>query len=214
MALILPRSVMIHVPKTGGTWCAEAIKRAKIPFEEPMIPGSSFVQSRHCTINAVVDRIGDRLTFGFIRHPMTWLRSQWKYNIDREAYKKWKKPYNHWTAKCWSLDYITIVKRIIAKNKAHIPTNEMFKRLGFVVNAAEKRWERGPHAVKFIGRTEFLSGDLIEVLARAGEKFDLHVVAQTPPMRVSKAKVNREPSRKLVKKIEQSNSQIMDLLNL
>jgi hypothetical protein len=212
MALILPRSVMIHIPKTGGTWCAKAIKNAGIKYEEPKLPGATLVQYRHCSIDAVADRIGDRLTFGFVRHPLSWIRSNWRYICDRGVYKKWKKPFKHWTAKCWSLDFLTFVKNVIHKFPG-TPSNAMFSRLGYIANPEKKIWEPGPNVVKFIGRTEHLSGDLIEALARAGETFDMIKVGATPRARVSKTEVNREATPKLVKLVEKHNPQLMELLS-
>jgi len=213
MALILPRSVMIHIPKTGGTWCAEAIKNAGVKYEEPRLPNTTLVQSRHCSINAVADRVGSRLTFGFIRHPLSWIRSNWRYICDRGVYKKWKDSSTHWTSRCWSLDFITFVKNVIAKSPG-APSQAMFSRLGFVANPEKHIWEKGPNVVKFIGRTEYLSGDLCEAMARANEQFDLRALGMTPKARVSKAKVNREATAKLRKQIEKSNPQLMDMLNL
>lgn len=212
MALILPHSVMIHIPKTGGSWCAVAIKQSGIKYVEPMLPGASLVQSRHCSINAVADRVKGRFTFAFVRHPLDWIRSNWRYICDRGVHKKWKKPFKHWTAKCWSLDFVTFVKNVLNHHPG-VPSSAMFKRIGYKVNEKEHRWEPGPNVVNFIGRTKYLSGDLIEALAQAGEKFDMIQLAKTKPVRASKTKVNREVSPKLRKQIEAANPQLMQLLS-
>jgi hypothetical protein len=208
MALILPHSVMIHIPKTGGSWCAEAIKKAGIKCEEPRLPGSSLVQSRHCSIRAVADRVGDKLTFAFIRHPFTWLRSQWCYINDRGAYKKWRPPLRHWTAQCWSTDFVTFVENVLTKHPA-APSNAMLKRIGYTVK--NKKLVPGPVAVKFIGKTESLREDLGRALTKAGEKFDPKVLRDLAPVRKSKTRPNRDAPRELEVLVESGNKYLMAL---
>ena len=88
MAVILPRSAMIHIPKTGGTWCRTAINAAGIPNFESGPPGMSKLNQAHGSLRVTRKSImmvdwrtnkttRRRLTFSFVRHPCTWLESTW-----------------------------------------------------------------------------------------------------------------------------------------
>jgi hypothetical protein len=88
MALILPRSAMIHIPKTGGTWCRAAISAANIPTFESGPPGVTKLNQAHGSLKQTYATImmvnwrknktqRRRLTFSFVRHPCTWLESTW-----------------------------------------------------------------------------------------------------------------------------------------
>jgi len=89
MAVIMPRSAMIHIPKTGGTWCRAAIVAAKLPHFESGPAGESKLNQAHASleqawptimmVNWIEDNIRarKRFTFSFVRHPCTWLESTW-----------------------------------------------------------------------------------------------------------------------------------------
>lgn len=89
MAVIMRRCAMIHIPKTGGTWCRAAITAAKIPNFESGPPGVSKLNQAHGGLKATRPTImmvnwrkknknlRRRLTFSFVRHPCTWLESTW-----------------------------------------------------------------------------------------------------------------------------------------
>lgn len=84
MALFLPESqtLFLHVPKTGGVWITETLPQIGIAVE----PVKPFVGKRspkpfrgrhilpgHCC------RVPWRQSFAFVRHPVSWLESFWRY---------------------------------------------------------------------------------------------------------------------------------------
>lgn len=66
MAIILPKSVFYHVPKTGGSWIAEGIWGAFKEYEVPDGYGHASPMEYDS---------GDKPSFCFVRHPFTWYRS-------------------------------------------------------------------------------------------------------------------------------------------
>lgn len=209
MAYLTPRSLMIHVPKTGGTWCFFAMQTAGIKVEEPWVEGSAnVIQSRHCRIVDIVSFIQHRLTFSFIRHPMAWLRSQWCYACDRNAPSGWKPDEKRWIAHVWSDDYPTFVQNVLDQ-KPTVPTNGMLGRAGYEWNGTT--WVRGAHAVRFIGRTETLAADLCTALELAGEQFDREALSRVAPMRVSVTRPNGKVSKRIINGIEQANDALMNI---
>ena len=89
MAVIMPRSAMIHIPKTGGTWCRAAIVAAELPHFESGPAGASKLNQAHASLTQALPTImmtnwtennitaRKRFTFSFVRHPCTWLESTW-----------------------------------------------------------------------------------------------------------------------------------------
>lgn len=207
MAYLTPRSLMIHVPKTGGTWCFFAMHAAGIKVEEPWIAGSvNAIQSRHCRIIDALSFIQQRLTFSFIRHPMAWLQSQWCYACDKKAPRGWKPDEKRWIARVWSDDYPTFIQNVLDQNPT-VPTAGMLGRAGYEQSGTT--WIRGEHAVQFIGRTETLSIDLCKAMVLAGEQFNRKALLQLTPMRVSVTKPNGKVPRRVSHAIEQANDVLM-----
>lgn len=89
MAVIMPRSAMIHIPKTGGTWCRAAIVAAELPHFESGPAGESKLNQSHASLTQALPTImmanwrennmtpRKRFTFSFVRHPCAWLESTW-----------------------------------------------------------------------------------------------------------------------------------------
>lgn len=77
MALILPRSVFFHFPKTGGYFVREVIRRSGIPYREDDPADHSFHNINPAQLNDVVDNAS--LKFIFMRHPMEWYASYWNH---------------------------------------------------------------------------------------------------------------------------------------
>src|SRR5439155_11120636 len=68
MAIVLPQATFLHIPKCGGTWVVRAMAAAGLPMQ--VIPAG-------CQ-HAIAATEG-RFVFTFVRHPLTWYASFWKY---------------------------------------------------------------------------------------------------------------------------------------
>lgn len=157
MALMLPRSVFFHIPKTGGIWVRQAIRNAGIPVTEA---GETHSPYRR------VDRKG-KFTFTFVRHPETWYPSFWSYRMA----KGWKSedrmdPF-------MSLSFEGFVRSVVRRSPGSLS-------LRYEAYVGPE-----PGVLDFVGKMENLASDLVKALRLAGEEFDEEKLRRTPPENVS-----------------------------
>jgi len=77
LALILPRCVFFHFPKTGGYFVREVIRRSGIPYREDNPEDHSFHNIDPTQLGNKIDDTS--LKFIFMRHPMDWYASYWNH---------------------------------------------------------------------------------------------------------------------------------------
>lgn len=159
MALILPRSVFFHVPKTGGVWVRGAIARAGIPtVESGGNPGDPAML--HQTLRTV--DTGGRFTFTFVRHPLRWYASFWAYRME------WGWRNQDPLDSCLCADFPAFIRRVLRR----FPKGHLSDRYDLYVGP--------PGLMSFVGRTENLVEDLVAALREAGEEFDEEDLRKTP----------------------------------
>ena len=162
-SFVTPRLVFLHVPKTGGTWVAQAAAAAGVAAVAPDHPHYDAHYSLHGHAD-VLDTAGyaGRLRVAFVRHPLDWWRSYWGHrmragwtdgDIDRLA----------------SDDFNAFAAAVAERFPGHLAG--LFER--FVGTAAEP--------IEFIGRYESLCDDLCIALRAAAEPFDESLLRAHPP---------------------------------
>tara|TARA_R110000824_G_C15225590_1_gene678003 strand:- start:2362 stop:3711 length:1350 start_codon:yes stop_codon:yes gene_type:complete len=175
MALILPKSIFIHIPKTGGTWVRRAIE-ASMGIEkdssEIKISGiDHWGKTAHAKVQKIKRELGesleDRYLFSFVRKPLDLLKSFYISKIYPELVDF--EDYKETNDKKISFKEFVYGKDLSFATKLYIKYLEMPKGIF-------------PH-VDYIGRTENLKEDLIEALEMAGEDFDKDVIRNMPPIR-------------------------------
>ncbi len=72
MPLVLPRSVMLMIPRTASTWCRQAIRNAGIKFRDLNPKHAPMVPSQNPPLQNVPS-----FQFTFKREPGAWLKSRW-----------------------------------------------------------------------------------------------------------------------------------------
>jgi hypothetical protein len=184
-ALVTPRLLFLHVPKTGGTWVQVALKAAGVRGETiwtRLGPGSrghaTLVEARAFT---------DRFTFAFVRHPLDLYRSRWA-GAMRDGW-----PENRMLHGMRSDDFPTFVRQVIERHP------------GFLT----KRFEdfTGPRnaPISFVGRYESLVDDLVRALKQAGEEFDESALrAHSPANRNDYTKHQAHYDRALAEQVIES----------
>ena len=83
MALILPKSVFVHIPKTGGTWVRRAIEASmgieKDSSEIEIDRVDKWGEKVHAKIKDIKRELGesleDKFLFSFVRRPLDILKS-------------------------------------------------------------------------------------------------------------------------------------------
>jgi predicted O-methyltransferase YrrM len=156
MGLILPRSVFIHLAKTGGTSVRKACEALGLAEGETGDPGQlDPVQRRHSPYAWLKGEIGDRHVFASVRDTLGWYQSQWCHKtrhpdhgagiISDENYRP---------------DFAEWIQHVTTAMKGHY---------GWYI-----RHMLGSAKRPYILRTNRLFADLEATLIRLGEKFDVH----------------------------------------
>lgn len=178
MPVMLPRSLMVLVPKTGTRWCRKVVDKIGLPFT--VIGGQNEWDGRmaiHAGMRGLPREVYEgRLVFGFVRHPLSWLESYWAHYgraVDSRQH------FPAWLGRIYDADFRTFLRRLIAAGYGNIPSIEMLGRLGF--KRCDNIWVRVTRTAEFIGKTETLNNDFITALKHAGESFTpLDVLSQGP----------------------------------
>lgn len=181
MALVLPHSIFLHVPKTGGTWVRTAIDGAGIPNRESNRGQEPLGFQIHTDLTNTTDRgpwnltfrrrprtwyiPGGRFCFAFVRNPLDWYRSYWAHRMR----KGWK-PQHKIDSVCASDDFETFVRHMLEKFPSYV--SDLYE-----LYAGPENDEIG-----FVGRQENLIEDLIRALREAGEAFDEDRIRETEPV--------------------------------
>lgn len=185
MALLIPNGLFIHIPKTGGTWVRAAIAAAGIPSRE----SGPFEVEDHYGVHDFQreGRLEElaRFSFGFVRHPVSWLKSRWAWAVVSGFPAKIKTEpaaASHWMAGCWSDRFEEFAAASLDRCPG-ICTATCLGMLGWTCPAG--RWLDRGHAVSFIGRHEMLADHLIKALELSGQQFDAAKIHTTPRQRVA-----------------------------
>lgn len=173
MALLLEHSIFTHVPKTGGTWLAEAVRRAGL-VQESLGP----VHATPRELKSHQSYVPRPVTFAIVRHPATWYASLWAHRMDENwceiSARDWFSPASleRWallTDRCKSRSFPEFVERCV----------EAFPD-GWLSALYDTYITPGTT----VGRFENLVDDTIAILRRAGERFDETIIRGTEPQNV------------------------------
>jgi hypothetical protein len=161
MAFRLQHSIILHIPKTGSEWVRMACKRSiEVPIEE--------ISDHHANMAKVREELNGQtpLFITFVRHPVSWFQSIWKY---------WKDSGNY-PGPCdgFELDegfsFSDMVDHYIEESKEGSPVTEFFETY---------TGSEGSGDCLFVGRTENLVDDFVFALKIAGETFDEGIIRIT-----------------------------------
>ncbi len=183
MALLLPKhnAVFIHVPKTGGLFITNYLRKINVPFR--------MIGYRH----SPVDLIGmpslnkGMFKFCFIRKPDEWYQSYWQMRIGEVGGKGGHlgigkdlgglHPLYHPTWEidpyCMSPDLNEYIKNCIGLD-------------GYLTRLYNRFIGVGRMKCNYVGRFENFHEDLVEVFNHIGIKFDQGALKQAPKYNPSK----------------------------
>lgn len=173
-ALVMPRAVYIHVPKTAGAFVTKVIGEAGIQARSPRIVLPSYsARWGHPWLKELWHERylpRRRYTFAFVRYPPEWWRSYWAYRMT----KGWIESHEI-DAAVRSDDFEEFIEGVIEQFPGY--ASEQFRR--FVGK---------PGAIDFVGRFEYLEDDLIRALTAAGHPIDRSVIEHAAPANRSNEK--------------------------
>jgi hypothetical protein len=165
MAFITEKTLFIHVQKTGGMTVRRVLYRATpLGRESGDAEGERHIglpqlRASHPGIEA------GRLSFGFVRHPVSWIVSRWAFAVVTGFPMQMQHRGSAaalWLAACWHDRFEEFAARTLDRYPG-IATQTMFSMLGM--------WSG--KSVDRIGKTENLIGDLTAILDAAGEHYTL-----------------------------------------
>lgn len=165
MAFLTDKTLFVHVQKTGGMTVREVLYRCRPTGRES---GDSEAERHFGLPELRASHPGieqGRLTFGFVRHPVAWLRSRWAFAVMTGLVahtRHGRSAAATWMACCWDDDFNNFVDKYLERYPG-IATQTMFRMLGL--------WSDKP--ADAIGRTETLLEDLRNILEEAGEVCEL-----------------------------------------
>ena len=172
MALLLPHSVFVHIPKTGGKWVTAALMRNKLPIScirhRNHILKNSPIHPPCCQHSMakdipIKDREG-RVVFAFVRHPLSYYQSFWSFYMS-----------------CGWDNRFQIPREFGCNNFEKFVQSIIEKRPAWVSNIYKNYIGHSDSSADFVGKQENLCNDLIYVLNMAGEEFDEDTVRRTFP---------------------------------
>ncbi|GAB4159070.1 MAG: hypothetical protein Tsb009_36340 [Planctomycetaceae bacterium] len=166
MSLILPRSLFLHAPKTGGSWVRRALHKAGLAVREV----GDFHGSQPLD--------GNRLVFTFVRNPADWYLSRWRCPHHQERFRmgqndQFQDALTEQEARCFPV-WLERILKITAERRG--PADHLFSHY--------------MRRADFVGRSEHLEEDLIEALHQAGEEFDEQAIRSTP--RINESVITRQ----------------------
>lgn len=184
MALLLPKSVFIHIPKTGGQWVRAAIANAGIPTIESRCKWHKGRYSpvtllngqgknwRHTCYHATFEQTdcSNRFSFAFVRHPIGYYRSYWSYKMS----VGWD-PTSRFDSSVSDESFQKFSEKVLQFHQGR----------GWVSMIFTSSMDRPDgKAISFVGKMEQLADDLVEALKQAGETFNEDALRSTPPVNV------------------------------
>ena len=177
MSRYLPdsRSLFLHIPKTGGKSVENLLSQCGIASKYATIrqnywgPSRWRVSRTHCypwmyrnDETQPIERI-----FAFVRHPIAWYESRWRYMWDSPGHRK------RGRVPCWEVaalfdeDFNVWMERVLVHQPAYV--TRLYERyLGPI----------GGEVVHYVGRTENLIADAVTILRLIGYTVPLDIAAE------------------------------------
>jgi hypothetical protein len=179
--LILPRSRFLHIPKTGGVWVSEVLKKVSGLNYAVCEQWDGHLDLHHAPGQGL-------FTFAFVRHPLHWWRSYWA-----------MREFGEWANAAWFCDV-----QCRSSNYAYFIECVLDKCPGMCSDLFETYVGTPEAPIDFVGRQENLQEDLITALKLAGEVFNEPAVQMVPPLNVGRSHGHRLGDAVLPPKLEQA----------
>ena len=165
-ALILERCVFLHVPKTGGTWAAEALGRQGLVRARITAPDGS----THPTL-ATVRQVTDLPVMATVRDPVAWLRSFWRFFLAR-----------NWRQAVPPHEIFDPLLAMATPSFAEFAARYLKRRPGYVSELLAQYAD----GADWVCRQEELLGDLVRGLRQLGQPHLPGVMERTPEQNCSR----------------------------
>jgi hypothetical protein len=184
MAMNLPNSMFVHIPKCGGRWAKSMLEQHAnaTHIGDP-------VYASHETPDT------DRPVFCFVREPATFAHSLWHHRAKKKANKfghkfNWQE-YISLERECQSEDYNTFMNNVADSNNAV--------------------WDYYQHYVGkynnvYYARMEHIAEDLVDILGKLGEDVNTSAVLESANQVIGKGTNTDQVEQELRLRINNANA--------
>lgn len=159
MAVITDKSIFFHIPKTGGTWVTRVLLDSIPSARKLEYYAGERVRwdGQHVPTNRINSR--GRKTFCFVRHPLEWYKSLWRYHNTDGDWEVSETAQDPLDLLCPHKEFNIFIDKVI----------ETFPN-GYL------HWIVEPFiaGVDYIGRQERLVFDLMDILDSIGEDYSTY----------------------------------------
>ena len=194
--------LFMHIPKTGGSWVRHVLRQQELvkmewPHPHPdmtrvlntprMYPKHFLKQSVKHRSLTLYQEIRNSYKFCFVRNPFSWYESYWRFMTGlkwKSFHEERQQEYQHLLKTPWhpnayfesigSDDFNVFMQAVIDTYPGYL--TQMYG------------WYAPPDSIDFIGRTETLVDDLVEVLHEINSDLNEEAIRNT-------SRVNTSPKR-------------------
>ena len=190
--LLKDGSIFLHIPKTGGTWVEKVLQENNL-LQKPLFRNKTNYRmsySAHIDLSITISFLNspimklryplhkkatDPFIFVFIRNPIDWYQSYFKYLF--------KVKFKEYSNSIYSLHPMASLNNCYSKNFNTFVENILKKEPGYLTNL----YARYIHSdkVSYIGKQENLAKDLIEALKKTNLVFDERKILEFPAINKS-----------------------------
>lgn len=195
MAVILRGgAVFLHIPKTGGTWVTSVLRDAGLVrcsighrhanWPHLLAPGYQGVGRKVEYLykrSAYLRTSPKPFTFCFVRHPLAWYESFYRYKS--QAHLNWERDGDSRDWNRWHPN--SILNGLGEGNTFDEFVENVIDAYPGYVSALFSYYTLPP--VDFIGKQETLTDDLLTVLEETGQRFDEKAIREAAPVNQSKS---------------------------
>ena len=203
--LIGGHTLFLHVPKTAGTAISQAFFDAGVQVTVLPSPGTIWRHATEIQLYNVPTCYEWKYRFGFVRHPVAWWHSLWKFTHQRDSIMLRPKRLPIWHLNHPFNEIFYNCKRYHKKDANEFITRMIDHHPEFYSRMIDAFFGESRQGVDFIGRVEKISSDLKELCKlRALPEVDLKGVnASRPPS-------SEELSERVVDLICESEKKIVE----
>jgi len=213
MAILLKGgAIFLHIPKTGGSWVTRILQEMDLiegrighmhADSDRILNAYRFGGVKTHAGYLIKRKVQKKIRrfiparklpakpfmFCFVRHPLSWYESWFKYQSLKWNWRTWGTELNpdDWHP-------LSMLNGLGSDNFTGFMTNILKKRPGFVTELFGNYTK--PNITDFVGHQENLGEDLIQVLTHLGLPHDPSVIRNMPPVNVStetSLKIHWEP---------------------
>ena len=164
--LLANGDIGLHIPKTGGTWVREVLGNLQLIRVD--------TRSAHAPLPVFTAPHEQRaFKFAFIRHPLDWYVSWWRWHADFAWTRKFAEPILPACAFTPRLGFHEFVAQCLAQAPGMV--SDLYE---LFVGAPEA-------PIDFIGRHESLRADLLKLLALRSLPYDVRIIDNTLRQQIS-----------------------------